>query len=80
LQQVQVTNDEDNDADVPSSIVIQDMFGLLDVEIPAKVNAIPNCATTTEKGPNNVLIAAGESKDICVFISFDYIDTCMDLC
>jgi len=33
LQQDQVTNDADDDVDVPSSVVIQDTFGLLDVEI-----------------------------------------------
>ncbi|KAF9218157.1 hypothetical protein BS17DRAFT_722119, partial [Gyrodon lividus] len=42
-QQDQVTDDADDDADVLSSAVIQDAFGLLNVEIPAEVDAIPHC-------------------------------------
>ncbi|KAF9218369.1 hypothetical protein BS17DRAFT_873587 [Gyrodon lividus] len=61
-QQDEVTDDADDDADVLLSAVIQDAFGLLNVEIPAEVDAIPHCVATMEKGPDDELVAAGESE------------------
>lgn len=69
--QVHQADEADDDADVPSSAVIRDAFGLLNVEIPAEVDTAQHCVTTTEKGPDNELVATGESEDIWAFISFD---------
>ncbi|KIK98554.1 hypothetical protein PAXRUDRAFT_9449 [Paxillus rubicundulus Ve08.2h10] len=52
-------------------LVQKDAFGLLNVEISAEVDAIPHCVATVEKGPDDELVAAGESEDIWAFASFD---------
>ena len=47
------------------------MKHLDDVEIPAGVDTIQHCVATTGKGPDDELIAVGESEDIWAFVSFD---------
>ncbi|KAG8215060.1 hypothetical protein J3R82DRAFT_8479, partial [Butyriboletus roseoflavus] len=64
-------DDDDDDADVPSSAVIHDALGLDVAQIPAEVDSAPLCVQSTVKGPNNSLEAAGEYKDIWAFISFN---------
>lgn len=60
-----------DDADVPSSVVIQDAFNLSKVDIPIDVDVVPHCIRNVERGPDNSLVAAGESEDIWAFFSFD---------
>ena len=67
--QLDDTADTDNDADVPLSAVIKDALGLQN--IPADVNTISHCVEYSEKGVNNILVAAGDDKDIWAFINFD---------
>ena len=64
-------DDVDDDADVPSSAVIHDALGLDVAQIPAEVDSVPLCVQSTEKGPNDSLVAAGEYEDIWAFINFD---------
>ncbi|KIK78047.1 hypothetical protein PAXRUDRAFT_17101 [Paxillus rubicundulus Ve08.2h10] len=64
-----VTADADDDADVPSSAVICDALGV--AQIPAEVDSVPLCLGSTEKGPDNSLVAAEEYEDIWAFINFD---------
>jgi hypothetical protein len=66
-----ITADADDDADVRSSVVIRDALGLDMAEIPAEVDSVSLCVTSTEKGPNNSLVAAGEYGEIWAFINFD---------
>jgi hypothetical protein len=67
-----ITADADDDADVRSSVVIHDALGLVDMaEIPAEVDSVSLCVTSTEKGPSNLLVAAGEYANIWAFINFD---------
>ncbi|KAG8221665.1 hypothetical protein J3R82DRAFT_1949, partial [Butyriboletus roseoflavus] len=66
-----VTVDADDDADVPSSAVIHDALGLAVAEMPAAVDSVLHCIGSTEKGPSNSLVAAGEYEDIWAFINFD---------
>ena len=63
--------DTDDDVTVPLSTVIWDAFGLDDADIPAKVDTTPHCVDSTEKGPDNSLVAAGEYEDIWAFINFN---------
>lgn len=65
------TADADDDADVPSSAVIRDALGLDVAEMPAEVDSVSLCVESTEKGPSNSLVAAGEYEDIWAFINFD---------
>ncbi|KAG6375964.1 hypothetical protein JVT61DRAFT_2842 [Boletus reticuloceps] len=55
---------------VSYNAVIQDALGL-DVDIPADVDMILYCVKSSEKGPNDTLVATGEYKDIWAYINFD---------
>jgi hypothetical protein len=66
-----ITADADDDADVQSSVVIRDTLGFDMAEIPAEVDNVSLCVTSTEKGPSNSLVAVGEYEDIWAFINFD---------
>ncbi|KIK80670.1 hypothetical protein PAXRUDRAFT_15653 [Paxillus rubicundulus Ve08.2h10] len=73
VKQVQLnTAEADDDADVPSSAVIQDALGLdVQVDIPVDIDVISHCVESTEKGPDNTLVAAGEDEDIWAYINFN---------
>ncbi|KAF9225890.1 hypothetical protein BS17DRAFT_765634 [Gyrodon lividus] len=64
-----VIADADDDDDVPLSAVIHDALGV--AQVPAKVDGVPLCVRSMEKGPGNLLVAAGEYEDIWAFINFD---------
>lgn len=71
VEEVQLnTTEADDDADVLSSAVIQDALGL-DIDNPADVDMISHCVESTEKGPDEILVAAGEDEDIWAYINFD---------
>lgn len=61
----------DDDADVPSSAVMQDAFNLSNGDIPAGIDVVSHCVGSIERGPDNSLMAVGESEDIWKFISFN---------
>ncbi|KAF8547191.1 hypothetical protein OG21DRAFT_1527322 [Imleria badia] len=60
----------DDDSDVPLSAVIQDVLGL-DINMPADVDMISHCVESTERGPDDSLVAAGEYEDIWAYINFN---------
>ena len=71
VEEVQLDSAEaDDDANVPLSAVIQDALGL-DIDNPADVDTISHCVESTEKGPDDTLVAAGEDEDIWAYINFD---------
>ena len=71
VEEVQLDSAEaDDDANVPLSVVIQDALGL-DIDNPADVDTISHCVESTEKGPDDTLVAAGEEEDIWAYINFD---------
>ena len=61
--------DTDDDTDVLLSAVIEDALGLQN--IPSDVNMTSHCVEYSEKGVNNILVAAGDDEDIWAFINFD---------
>ena len=67
----QVAAKVDDDTHVPSSAVIRDAFNLQNAEIPVTVDTISHCVDHSEKGPDDMLVAAGDDEDIWRYINFD---------
>lgn len=66
-----LADNDNNDTNVPSSAVIQATLGFNVADVLAEVNMAIHCVDSMEKGPGDLLVAAGKHEDIWSFINFD---------
>ena len=63
--------DVEDDADVPSSAVIQVALGLDVAEKSTEIDTVLHCIDSTEWGLEDSLVTASEDEDIWAYINFN---------